>query len=290
MSDPMDVSPARASKRIREIYSDDSDDAPARKRIRVAGMEIGYNCRTYNPPLLVVQNKWSIMGRLPEPSNRSESPTQFRRLWQNRAGESYQDSPERIQKEEGEKWLASNTWWKHGLNRYWKGVKVLGVGGFGLVGLWEHARKDGDVKRVVVKQSRGKNRALKKESEILRHINDTGSHHVVRMLKQYHVDRGKGTSKWDPNWDYVSRIYLEYCEGGDMNSLMKKIARYTNICVYTLTGLTVIGIPKPRMICSPSPSSGRYGSAWPGACACYRMATRTSTALNGRWVKLYIWT
>jgi hypothetical protein len=97
------------------------------------------------------------------------------------------------------------------------------MGGFGMVGLWEFDDSDGDVMSVVVKQSAGKDRALRKESDMLRLIGDTETTHVVRMLKRYHEERGQGTSeRWDPANKYISRIYLEYCRSGDMKEAIKR--------------------------------------------------------------------
>jgi hypothetical protein len=97
------------------------------------------------------------------------------------------------------------------------------MGGFGMVGLWEFDDSDGDVMRVVVKQSAGKDRALKRESDMLRLIGDTETMHVVRMLKRYHEEWGQGTSqRWDPANKYISRIYLEYCRSGDMKKVIMR--------------------------------------------------------------------
>lgn len=142
------------------------------------------------------------------------------RFW-NRRGRTRQGLDQRLPKKNQKQWLASNENWWWGLGKEFVGVKVLGIGGFGLVGLWEYKANNGDVTRVVVKQSRGQDQMLRTESRLLYEIAKTNTRHVVKLLKQYHEEGGGGSSWWDPDGMLVSRIYLEYCEHGDMLAFLK---------------------------------------------------------------------
>jgi hypothetical protein len=134
-------------------------------------------------------------------------------------------------------WVARSKSWK-GFEGVWKGIKVLGTGAYGICGLFE--RIDGDAtrpKNIVVKQV-GNNEKddLRQESRLLRQVGKAGSIHFVKLLKEYYEEGGTGTRKeWD-NSPYikaeddmetyekeleVARIYLDYCEGGDLNRYRK---------------------------------------------------------------------
>lgn len=210
----------KAAKRRRPSVEDDLDPPPLKMR-RIAGMDIGPNHRPYRNMDL---DPYAELSSESNGSGDMESPTQQRRLWQNRDGRTRRGLEDSLAPELQDLWLESNKNWKYGLNELWKGKKVLGMGGYGLVGLWEYKKRDDDVIRVVVKQSAGKDRALKSESDVLSRIAETGTKHVVRLLKKYHEERGQGTSdQWDSDSGYVSRIYLEYCPHGDMKAVMKKL-------------------------------------------------------------------
>ncbi|KIN07272.1 hypothetical protein OIDMADRAFT_109769 [Oidiodendron maius Zn] len=177
-----------------------------------------------------------------------ESPTQQRRLWQDRDGRTRRGLEDSLAPELQDLWLESNKNWKYGLNELWKGKKVLGMGGYGLVGLWEYKKSDDDVIRVVVKQSAGKDRALKSESDVLSRIAETGTKHVVRLLKKYHEERGQGTSdQWDSDSGYVSRIYLEYCPHGDMKAVMKKL-RYVGSPMHIWSKIPACSVNSSRKV------------------------------------------
>ena len=259
----------RTPKRRRPSVEEDLEVPPLKMR-RIAGMDIGPNRRSYR------------YGESPDNSKSLEqmvSPTQQRRLWQGRDGRTHRDVDAHLAPEQQDLWLESNKRWDHGLNELWKGKRVLGHGGFGVVGLWEYTKSNNDVARVVVKQSVGKDHALRRESDLLSLMSQTGTRHVVGLLKKYHEERGHGTSaKWDPDSAYISRIYLEYCEKGDMKAVMRRV-RYAGspMCSrrFVSAGLTYLGILKEKEISCQRTSSGRYGSAWPGAYACCKMATRT---------------
>jgi hypothetical protein len=153
----------------------------------------------------------------------AETNTTDRRFWQNRMGRTRRRLEDKIEPEAQKEWLASNARWTYGLAVEYVGVKVLGVGGFGVVGLWEYTGLDGQVARVVVKQSKGQDQSLKSEGVLLHAIAERNTRHVVRLLKQYHEEKGQGTSRWDPEDEYVSRIYLEFCENGDMVGFIKNL-------------------------------------------------------------------
>lgn len=128
-------------------------------------------------------------------------------------------------KEHQNGWLNSSANWPDTLpENEWKGVKVLGLGGFGLVGLWKYTGSDpNQPKAIVVKQSRGKDADLRLESNILEKLNACGTKHIPKLLKGYHECVGSGTSKWDMEGQTVSRIYMEFCEHGDMAGFIKKM-------------------------------------------------------------------
>jgi hypothetical protein len=222
-ADPMSDIPEETRPRTRG-----RGGRPLTKIRRIAGMDIGPNrdpnpCVASSPPGKYTTGRWQ-----PPPAqdgtddlDAQESTSDERRLWQDCHGRTYKGIEGRISARQQNRWLASNTRWKYGLDSDWRGEKVLGVGGFGLVGLWEFTNQDGRVNRVVVKQSEGRNRALEAESGFLHVIAETKTRHVVRMLKQYHEEKGQGTSEWDRARHWVSRIYLEYCENGDMGGIIK---------------------------------------------------------------------
>ncbi|RFU34910.1 hypothetical protein B7463_g1376, partial [Scytalidium lignicola] len=121
------------------------------------------------------------------------------------------------------KWLKSSANWPDIEADDWRGIKVLGMGGYGLVGLWKYIGSDPDVpKAIVVKQSPRYDRNLEDESDFLERLNVCESKHVPKLLRGFHTAKGGGSSDWDPDGD-VSRIYLEYCEHGDMAGFIKKM-------------------------------------------------------------------
>jgi hypothetical protein len=207
-----------------------SEGGPLPKIRRIAGMDIGPNRGPILGGATSPPRQYMTGRRQPSPAqdetddlDAQESTSDNRRFWQDRHGHTYKGIEGRISAQQQKRWLASNTRWKYGLDSDWRGEKVLGVGGFGLVGLWEFTNQDGRVNRVVVKQSEGRNRALEAESGFLHVIAETRTRHVVRMLKQYHEEKGQGTSEWDRARHWVSRIYLEFCESGDMGGIIKRL-------------------------------------------------------------------
>jgi hypothetical protein len=279
MSEPMDIGPTKVSKRRRASDDSGGDDGPPPKMNRIAGMYIGPNHLRSEEPDRSEPPMSDASSKEESHTERRESPTRCNRIWQNTGGWSFRDVDQRITAEQQKQWLASNNSWKYGLKQHWKGVKVLGIGGYGLVGLWEYQKGKDYVHSVVVKQSKGKDPSLKNESQILHLISKSKTKHVVKLLKQYHVERGKGTSKkFDPNDDYASRIYLEYCKNGDMQGLIRKLYKYVDPGAYfrwDAVRLIDAGLLKEIENYSQKLSSGQYGSVWLGACAFYRIAPRT---------------
>lgn len=90
--------------------------------------------------------------------------------------------------------------------------------------------------KVVVKQTQRPDKSLRKEAELSRLIKDQpGSKHVVWTYGTYYEEIGQGTITatiqtstddgnypMDPKNTKVGRIYLEYCENGDMLNLIRK--------------------------------------------------------------------
>ena len=131
-----------------------------------------------------------------------------------------------------EAWLERLRAWRD-LQGSWKGLKVLGAGGYGIVGLFKHLgiREEGVPQYIVVKQSPGDNRALKEESRLLKLLMNSGTEHIVKLLRGSYLDHGTWTSSYDPAPDpddeenpegMVTRMYLEYCENGDMSSFLSQ--------------------------------------------------------------------
>lgn len=137
-------------------------------------------------------------------------------------------------------WLERAVSWQ-GINSTWKAVKVLGNGSYGICALFEHhGPEDGMPSHIVVKQSGIPDDNLKIESRLLGQLGASGSPHIVKMYKSYHQEPGTGTSyEFDPlplvemmgmapmytPEGEVSRIYLEYCDKGDMLGLLKYLHR-----------------------------------------------------------------
>ncbi len=102
------------------------------------------------------------------------------------------------------------------LGAFWKGVKVLGRGGQGVVGLWEYVGPGTHIwgRRIVIKQSL--RTPLDEERKMMMALDDgTGkANHVVQLLYPIAVNRDETPQ--------LFRIILEFCEGGDLDSLIIK--------------------------------------------------------------------
>lgn len=146
----------------------------------------------------------------------------------NRAGK-------RISERRQREWLRRSKTWADLPATEWKAKRVLGGGGQGICGLWEYIGKNPKTPGfLVVKQVVGKTSlALRHESKFLRDIQEaSGTEHVVKLYKSWHSEGGTGTSFADPHpvrddgtYDpkqEVSRIYIEYCEKGDLSRKWKQ--------------------------------------------------------------------
>jgi serine/threonine protein kinase len=114
-------------------------------------------------------------------------------------------------------------------NDKWKGVKVLGIGGYGIVGLFEKTI-DGEKRKVVVKQSNDTNEPnafLKAEAQLLiNEIRERGAEHVIRILANYVRMKGRDTNKYDPKNKMLGTVYLEFCDLGDMMDFIKRMYEF----------------------------------------------------------------
>ncbi|KAF4627135.1 hypothetical protein G7Y89_g11018 [Cudoniella acicularis] len=137
-------------------------------------------------------------------------------------------------------WLASSKNWRQIDNfvfnpnngPHWRGIRVLGIGSYGLVGVWESVgikTPSGKPYRVVVKQSRQSDPSLREESDILRDLSQTGSKNIAQVKALYHEEIEQGTSDWDRGDTNVSRICLEFCENGDVSQFLKSMHRLYSI-------------------------------------------------------------
>lgn len=100
------------------------------------------------------------------------------------------------------------------LGPFWKGVKVLGRGGQGVIGLWEYIGPGTHPwgRRIVIKQSL--QHPLNEERNMMMELGhgDSGVTHVVQLLYPVVVDRNVTPE--------LFKIILEFCEGGDLDSLI----------------------------------------------------------------------
>jgi len=133
------------------------------------------------------------------------------------------------------KFLASEPTWTQRLGDGWKGVKFLGKGSFGVVGLWRYEGEEGpnapEVREVVVKQS---NLYLNHnveplfgmtgldEGQMLEKLSKTGSQHIIRQYGGFHTGDRFG------DMDQVVKLFLEYCPGGDVDQLLAGVDRNGN--------------------------------------------------------------
>lgn len=111
-------------------------------------------------------------------------------------------------------------------------MKVLGIGGFGMAGLLKYTRLNPETPEHIVVKQCWPAEELQYESKLLRQCSETGTEHIIELLKSNHREPGTGTSKdFDPFpfneiEEYrpdreVSGIFLEYCPGGDLDAYMK---------------------------------------------------------------------
>lgn len=137
-------------------------------------------------------------------------------------------------------WLASEGTWKNRVGKGWVANRVLGKGGYGIVGHWEYKGPDRNLKPlkdVVVKQAttyragRRKGAGLKSEDEFLQMFLATKTRHIVRIFRRMYSDVGAGTPRLepDPPDQEVHRIFLEFCPGGDLNNFFDRKLRDSQI-------------------------------------------------------------
>lgn len=118
-----------------------------------------------------------------------------------------------------EQWLASEpTWGDARVGEGWTAIRVLGTGGYGIVGHWRYTGPENKAfKDIVVKQGLAKNGGLNDDADIHVALAPANSNHIVKMYRHVYTGQGSGTSaKFDPGGVGVHRMFLEYCEGGDL--------------------------------------------------------------------------
>jgi serine/threonine protein kinase len=149
--------------------------------------------------------------------------------------EAARPGPNQVTAQQQRAWLDSSADWPDLPYPEWRAKRVLGAGTYGICGLWQRFLKAGPQPReIVVKQAHPNNAdELKIESTLLKRIRDStnvsgGTDHIVKLYKEQYRDPGGQSgdgrfdqSPWDlqgnpdPNLD-VARMYLEYCQGGDL--------------------------------------------------------------------------
>ena len=110
----------------------------------------------------------------------------------------------------------------------WIAKKVLGQGGFGIVGHWiyigQNANEDA-LRDIVVKQGSSKNGGLRSEADHYMAFNTSKSLHIPRMYRRIYVEQGRETVNGNYDTGEVHRMFLEYCAGGDLSSWLKTTVR-----------------------------------------------------------------
>lgn len=126
-------------------------------------------------------------------------------------------------------WIDSERLWEYRLGREddkWDGVKVLGKGGFGVVGHWRRRHpREGEVNDICVKQAlsdrykgpKGRQPGLKEELRLLRLANEGGSRHFVGVYSE-RVRESVGLGYNHVDFGEIHRIYLEFCSNGDLET------------------------------------------------------------------------
>lgn len=118
-------------------------------------------------------------------------------------------------------WLRTEPKWTNQLGNGFRGAKILGIGGFGLVGLWKRDDKSMKPNKVVVKQQLKNLKSMQEEARYLKLMSGTGSNHMVKMYKEMFKEVGLGTAEVFDNVGIpVGRIFLEFCEGGDFQKFV----------------------------------------------------------------------
>lgn len=126
-------------------------------------------------------------------------------------------------------WLNTEPHWMHRVGKGFVGKRILGRGGFGIVGHWSYEGPDRDqqvLKDVVVKQGLvwrpDWQWGMHFEADMLRQLNKANSSHVLRMYHDLYEEPGFNTDGFDRG--LVHRLFLEYCPGGDLDGWSKSHA------------------------------------------------------------------
>ncbi|KAL9576723.1 MAG: hypothetical protein Q9212_006864, partial [Teloschistes hypoglaucus] len=108
----------------------------------------------------------------------------------------------------------------HGYESGWIGVKPLGEGSFGRAGLWEKRDENGQViDRICIKQ-------IKQKAKDWMFETDFGKPQEVKVLedigqwKSVNIIQLRGYRRYPKS--RLHRLYLEYCEHGDLGKLITK--------------------------------------------------------------------
>ncbi|RDW66852.1 hypothetical protein BP5796_09601 [Coleophoma crateriformis] len=117
--------------------------------------------------------------------------------------------------------LPQQAQWLNGLTEInylspdWKPLRVLGRGGQGIVGLWEHKV---DKRRIAVKQATytSTRPGLQWEANILAMLRHTNSGHIPHMIGEMEAGVGAGDAGQTFDTGPVHRMKLEYCPGGTL--------------------------------------------------------------------------
>lgn len=123
------------------------------------------------------------------------------------------------------KWLESEKKWENRVGDGWIPKRVLGMGGFGIVGHWAYEGIDKDLKSVtnvaVKQQLRTQYQTLDKEAKYYMRFRDSNTKHIPKMYQTVYTEQGKGTSldRYD-TFGLVDRMFMEFCEGGDLTKLV----------------------------------------------------------------------
>lgn len=132
-------------------------------------------------------------------------------------------------------WLRSEPNWKNRVGKDWRGVRVLGQGGYGITGHYQYVGTNPSVRvrDLCVKQTAtnefgsfgvGGGGGAVQEGDMLNHFKGTCPH-IIQILHGPFNDTGSGV-ELDGDIDEldapVERIYLELMEGGDLCSAIEK--------------------------------------------------------------------
>lgn len=137
-------------------------------------------------------------------------------------------------KADRQRFLDSEPQWRDRIGEGFIGKKFLGIGSFGVTGLWEYTSpqyydpKAPPIKQVVVKMSQlypaafeGTGRSVLEEGNIGRIIAGYGSNHLIRQYGGNRVG-----DRFSEMGDVV-KIFLEFCPGGSLDQLLPQPGQKT---------------------------------------------------------------